>query len=64
MAIPDYPTVKMPLLSFVARAGESSTPEATSALAAEFGLTEEEQRELLPSGIQPRLFNPVGRAIL
>lgn len=62
MAIPDYQTVMLPLLRFVARQGETSTPEATAALAAEFGLTEDEQRELLPSGIQPRFFNRVGWA--
>ena len=32
MAIPDYQTVMLPLLSFVARKGESSTSEAVAAL--------------------------------
>jgi restriction system protein len=62
MAIPDYQTVMLPLLRFVTRTGESSTPEATAALAVEFGLSEDELRELLPSGVTPRFLNRVGWA--
>jgi len=62
MAIPDYQTVMLPLLRFVARTGGSSTPEATAALGVEFGLSEEELRELLPSGVTPRFLNRVGWA--
>ncbi|MBM4429507.1 MAG: restriction endonuclease [Chloroflexi bacterium] len=63
MAIPDYQSVMLPLLRLAAaRKGEVSTAEAVEALAQEFGLTEAELRELLPSGIQPRFFNRVGWA--
>jgi restriction system protein len=63
MAVPDYQSVMLPLLRFTAtKGGEVSIPEAVEALAQEFGLTEEELREPLPSGIQPRFLNRVGWA--
>ena len=63
MAVPDYPSVMLPLLRFTAaKGGEVSTAEAVEALAGEFRLTDDDLRELLPSGIQPRFFNRVGWA--
>jgi len=63
MAVPDYQSVMLPLLRFVAaKGGEISTAEAVEALAQEFGLTDQDLREMLPSGIQPRFFNRVGWA--
>jgi restriction system protein len=63
MAVPDYQSVMLPLLRLTAsKGGETSTAEAVEALAQELGLTEQDLREMLPSGIQPRFFNRVGWA--
>ncbi len=56
MPIPDYQTIMLPLLKFTSDGKEHSLREATEFLADEFNLSEEERRELLPSGTQ-RLFN-------
>jgi restriction system protein len=63
MAVPDYQSVMLPLLQFAARKGtEISTSEAVEALATELGLTEDDLKELLPSGIQSTFVNRVGWA--
>jgi len=63
MAVPDYQSLMLPLLQFAARQGtEISTSEAVEALAKELGLTEEDLREMLPSGVQPTFINRVGWA--
>jgi restriction system protein len=63
MAIPDYQSVMLPLLRFAAeKKGETSTGEAVEVLSKEFGLTDEDLRELLPSGIQSTFVNRVGWA--
>ena len=60
MAVPDYQSVMLPLLTFVAtRGGETSTGEAVEALAKELGLTDDDLKEMLPSGIQPTFVNRV-----
>jgi len=56
MAIPDYQSIMLPLLKFASDGKEHSLREATEFLANEFKLSEEERKELLPSGTQ-RLFN-------
>jgi restriction system protein len=56
MAIPDYQTIMLPLLKFAADNQEHSLREAVDYLADEFELSEEERKEMLPSGTQ-RLFN-------
>ena len=56
MSIPDYQTIMLPLLKFAADGKVHALREATQFLAREFKLTEEELKELLPSGTQ-RLFN-------
>jgi len=52
MAIPDYETLMLPLLKLAAKKpnDEQSILAAVNSLAAEFRLTEDERRELLPSG--------------
>jgi restriction system protein len=61
MAVPDYQSVMLPLLRFAAEKGEEiSTGEAVEFLAKEFGLTDEDLKEMLPSGIQPTFVNRVG----
>jgi restriction system protein len=63
MAIPDYQSVMLPLLRFAAeKKDETTTGEVVGALSKEFGLTDEDLRELLPSGIQSTFINRVGWA--
>jgi restriction system protein len=62
MAIPDFQTLMLPLLKFAADRQEHSTSDAIDALALEFRLTDEERKELLPSGRQSRFDNRVGWA--
>ncbi len=63
MPVPDYQSVMLPLLQFAAqKETETSTSEAVEALAKEFSLTEEDLKEMLPSGIQSTFFNRVGWA--
>ncbi len=52
MAIPDYQTIMLPLLKLVEDGREYYLRDAIENLAHEFQLTEEEQKELLPSGQQ------------
>jgi restriction system protein len=63
MAVPDYQSLMLPLLRFVDRKKEeTSTGEAVEVLAKELRLTNEELKEMLPSGIQSTFFNRVGWA--
>jgi len=62
MPIPDYQTLMLPLLQFAAQ-GEFSTSGAIAHLSDEFALTEEERRELLPSGRQAKMANRVHWAL-
>jgi len=63
MAIPDYQSVMLPLLRFAAeKKAETTTGEAVEVLSKEFSLTDEDLRELLPSGIQSTFINRVGWA--
>ena len=52
MAIPDFQRIMLPLLKFCADGQEHTNREAIDSLAKEFGLTEDEQKQLLPSGQQ------------
>ena len=62
MAIPDYQATMLPLLRFAGDGAEHSLREAIEALAGEFKLSDEERRELLPSGQQEIFDNRVGWA--
>ena len=62
MAIPDYQTTMLPLLRFASDGAEHSLRDAIEALAREFKLSDEERRELLPSGQQEIFDNRVGWA--
>jgi restriction system protein len=62
MAIPDYQSVMLPLLRYAADEQEHSVREAIEALADQFRLTDEERKELLPSGGQATFDNRVGWA--
>lgn len=62
MAIPHYQAIMLPLLEMAGDQKEHSLREAVSHLAERFGLTEAEQKELLPSGKQATFHNRVGWA--
>jgi restriction system protein len=62
MTIPDYQTLMLPLLRLVGDGREHSLRETIEALADQFQLTDDERRELLPSGRQPAFDNRVGWA--
>lgn len=62
MAIPDYQSIMLPLLTLAGDEQEHSLRETIEALADKFDLTEEERRELLPSGRQATFDNRVGWA--
>jgi hypothetical protein len=62
MGIPDYQTIMFTLLEFARDENEHSLREAIEVLADKFGLTDEERKELLPSGRQPTFDNRVGWA--
>ena len=62
MTIPDYQTVMLPLLRLAADEREHFVREAVEELAREFKLSEEERKELLPSGGQATFDNRVGWA--
>ena len=63
MAVPDYQSLMLPLLQFTARkGGETSTSEAVEVLAKELDLTDQDLKEMLPSGIQSTFVNRVGWA--
>jgi len=62
MAIPDYQSIMLPLLRFASDEREHSLREAIEGLSSEFGLTDAEKKELLPSGQQPTFDNRVAWA--
>lgn len=63
MAVPDYQSVMLPLLEYAGSiSGEISTSSAVEALAASLGLTEDDLKQMLPSGIQQTFANRVGWA--
>lgn len=62
MAIPDYQSIMLPLLRLASDGSEHTLREAVEELAEQFKLTEEERKELLPSGAQFTFANRVGWA--
>lgn len=62
MAIPDYQTIMLPLLKLLNDGREHTLNELIELLAQQFGLTDEERKELLPSGRQYKFDNRVGWA--
>ena len=62
MAIPDYQTIILPFLQFLRDEEVRSKRETVEHLAKVFKLTEQELKELLPSGKQPIFSNRVGWA--
>ncbi|MGC9361187.1 MAG: restriction endonuclease [Anaerolineae bacterium] len=62
MAIPDFQSIMLPLLQYAGDGEERSLRATIKALADGFELSEEERRELLPSGAQPVFDNRVSWA--
>lgn len=60
--IPDYQTVMLPILQITADDKEHSFREIVENLANEYNLTDEERKELLPSGTQSIFDNRIGWA--
>ncbi len=61
MAIPDFQTIMLPLLQYFGDEKEHQLRETIDAMARQFGLTDGERREILPSG-RPVFENRVGWA--
>ncbi len=55
--IPDYQSIMLPLLEYISDGKEYKMRNVTDGLAIKFGVTEEEQKELLPSGAAPVFYN-------
>jgi restriction system protein len=62
MAIPDYQTLMLPVLKVAGDDQEHRLSDIVNQLARDFGLTEEEQQQILPSGRQATFANRVGWA--
>jgi restriction system protein len=63
MAVPDYQSLMLPLLKYAGtRNSEVTTSDAVEVLAQELNLSEEDLREMLPSGNQYTFGNRVGWA--
>lgn len=62
MTIPDYQTAMLPLLNLAADGEEHSLRDAIEELADHFHLSDEERKQLLPSGTQATFHNRVGWA--
>ena len=62
MAIPDYQSIMLPLLELASDGQTHHVHEAIEFLAQQFTLTDDEKRELVPSGKQPRFQNRVSWA--
>jgi len=62
MAIPDYQMIMLPFLKFLGDGEVHSKREAVEHLAKHFKLSDDERKELLPSGKQPLFDNRVGWA--
>jgi restriction system protein len=54
MPIPDFQSLMLPSLRLAVDGKEHSVASSRGPLAKQFGLTEEEKREMLPSGQQAR----------
>jgi restriction system protein len=55
--IPDYQSIMLPLLDLISDGKEYKMRHVTDELAIRFGVTEEEEKELLPSGAAPVFYN-------
>lgn len=63
MAIPDYQAFMLPVLQTAGDGRDHTLRDAIETMAQQFGITEAERKELLPSGRQTTLLNRVGWAV-
>jgi len=63
MEIPDFQSVMLPIVNYLASGEVSSNADVTSQISDEFELTPEQRAELLPSGKQTIIKNRIGWAI-
>lgn len=59
MAVPDFQTLMLPLLEITSDGNEHTTSEVVETLAQQFGLTDDDRKEMLPSGRQQKFDNRV-----
>lgn len=59
MAVPDYQSLMLPLLKIAADGNEHSLSESVETLAQRFNLSDQDRKELLPSGKQRKFDNRV-----
>src|SRR5947209_2190791 len=62
MAVPDYQSLMLPLLTIASDGNEHSVREVIETLAQQFGLSEIDRNEMLQSGTQRRFDNRVSWA--
>jgi len=62
MAIPDYQTIMLPLLKFLSDQDVHKLRDTINHISDDFNLSEDERKELLPSGQQPIIHNRIGWA--
>ena len=62
MTVPDFQSIMLPLLQLYDDGEEHSNPETVDTLAKTFDLSEEDMKQLLPSGKQTTFYNRVGWA--
>jgi len=62
MTVPDYQSLMLPVLKTLSNQEELKTRELVEKLSSEFNLSDEDKKELLPSGKQPVMDNRVGWA--
>ena len=62
MAIPDFQSIMLPLLKYLNDKKEHTSRDTYSSLARLFNLTEEEEKMLLPSGVQEIFYNRIAWA--
>jgi restriction system protein len=62
MAVPDYQSFMRPLLVLAADGNEHGIKDAIDCLARQFGLSDEDRSEVLPSGLSTVLANRVSWA--
>ena len=64
MPIPDFQSLMLPLLIFTTDGNERTVADLAEELAKKFNLSDEETKELLPSGRQSRFRNRVAWAVV
>lgn len=62
MAVPDYQTYMTPMLQLLSDGLEHRITDVAARLAVHFGLSEEDQRDMIPSGRKSRHYDRVGWA--